>query len=276
MAPSVEFFIAYSTQYGTAPATVGRENSETAGYPLTAADLPTLSYPGYTFLGWSATEGGTYILAAGDRPWGSPNTDETKTLYAVWEAARTIQTELDRLTAAKADLAEAITGKGVTVPENTKLDGYAELVGQIEGGGDDETLKGLIERTITEITLPSDLTKIGDYVFSTCSNLVLTELPAGVTEIGGYAFANCSNLALTELPAGMTSIGSWAFRSCAGLISITFLGTPKLVSSSAFSNCKNLTDIYVPWSEGAVANAPWGATDATMHYDWTGETESAE
>ena len=29
-------------------------------------------------------------------------------------------------------------------------------------------------------------------------------------------------------------------------------------------------DIYVPWSRGAVANAPWGAEDATIQYNSVG------
>ena len=46
-----------------------------------------------------------------------------------------IQGEVQRLQSAKSSLADAITAKGVTVPEGTKLDGYAALVGQISGGG---------------------------------------------------------------------------------------------------------------------------------------------
>lgn len=46
-----------------------------------------------------------------------------------------IQTELDRLQTAKADLKTAIEGKGVTVPDTTTLDGYGTLVGKIQTGG---------------------------------------------------------------------------------------------------------------------------------------------
>lgn len=46
-----------------------------------------------------------------------------------------VQSEVSRLNAAKSDLASAITAKGVTVPDATKLDGYAALVEQIEAGG---------------------------------------------------------------------------------------------------------------------------------------------
>lgn len=46
-----------------------------------------------------------------------------------------IQTELTRLTNAKAAIKTAIEGKGVTVPEATLLDGMASLIEAIEAGG---------------------------------------------------------------------------------------------------------------------------------------------
>ena len=42
-----------------------------------------------------------------------------------------IKTQISRLSGAKSDLATAITAKGVTVPDDTTLDGYAALVEQI-------------------------------------------------------------------------------------------------------------------------------------------------
>ena len=46
-----------------------------------------------------------------------------------------IQTELARITNAKAAIKTAIEGKGVTVPEATLLDGMAALIESIEAGG---------------------------------------------------------------------------------------------------------------------------------------------
>ena len=46
-----------------------------------------------------------------------------------------IQTELTRLTNAKAAIKAAIAGKGVTVPDATLLDGMAALIESIEAGG---------------------------------------------------------------------------------------------------------------------------------------------
>ena len=46
-----------------------------------------------------------------------------------------IQTELTRITSAKAAIKTAIEGKGVTVPDGTLLDGMAALIESIEAGG---------------------------------------------------------------------------------------------------------------------------------------------
>ena len=46
-----------------------------------------------------------------------------------------IQTELTRITNAKAAIKTAIEGKGVTVPHGTLLDGMASLIESIESGG---------------------------------------------------------------------------------------------------------------------------------------------
>ena len=121
-------------------------------------------------------------------------------------------------------------------------------------------------------SLPNGLTSIRNAAFSGCTNLALTSLPNGLTSIAYAAFSGCTNLALTSLPDGLTSIEDYAFQRCIGLTTITFEGTPTgKISSTAFATCTNLTTINVPWAEGAVANAPWGATSATINYNYTGE-----
>ena len=111
---------------------------------------------------------------------------------------------------------------------------------------------------------------IRDYAFADCTSLALTTLPSGITNIGDYAFADCTNLALTSLPSGITNINDSAFAGCSSLASLIFEGTPESIAGSVFFGCNNLTTINVPWAEGAVANAPWGAPNATIHYGYTG------
>ena len=52
-----------------------------------------------------------------------------------------IQTELSRITNAKAAIKAAIEGKGVTVPDGTLLDGMAALIESIEAGGGNPVLQ---------------------------------------------------------------------------------------------------------------------------------------
>lgn len=55
-----------------------------------------------------------------------------------------IQTELIRITNAKAAIKTAIEGKGVTVPDGTMLDGMAALIEAIQAGGGGEFANGTI------------------------------------------------------------------------------------------------------------------------------------
>ena len=124
-------------------------------------------------------------------------------------------------------------------------------------------------------SLPSGITSIEGRAFTNCRNLALTSLPSGITSIKSSAFSNCKNLALTSLPSGITSIESKAFNNCTGLTSITFEGTPNSIGidNDVFAGCTNLTTINVPWKENEVANAPWGATKATIIYAGANEEE---
>lgn len=172
----------------------------------------------------------------------------------------------------------------------------AALEGKAAGGGEDyaESLKGILDGTAVNPTLPSDLTSIRGYAFYNCTSLALTSLPDGITSIGIAAFDGCTNLALTSLPDSLTTLYSYAFdgctslaltsipaglkdfsvgvfRNCTGLTTLAFEGTPTYIATTIFSGCTNLTTINVPWAEGEVANAPWGATNATINYNYTGE-----
>lgn len=123
--------------------------------------------------------------------------------------------------------------------------------------------------SIAWTSLPSGVTHIGNCCFEECGNLALTTLPSGLTNIGFWTFNKCSSLAITQIPSSVTHIGEYAFNRCSSLTSITFLGTPSSIDSNIFNDCTNLTTINVPWSSGDVAGAPWGATNATINYNYS-------
>lgn len=167
-------------------------------------------------------------------------------------------------------IADAIRARSGSTGSLSFPDGFANEVAAIPSG-DDWRFKAVIERAATEIILPSGLTKIGSYVFYEWRDITKISLPDGITSIGNYAFYIDWSLALTSLPEGLTSIGNSAFKECFSLTTITFKGMPSSIGLDAFKTCNRLTTINVPWAEGAVANAPWGATNATINYNYTGE-----
>jgi hypothetical protein len=123
---------------------------------------------------------------------------------------------------------------------------------------------------LTNIELSDGVTNINAGAFNQCKNLVLTKLPENLEFIQD-AFSNCEKLAITHIPKTVRTIMHNAFYGCTSLTSVTFKGTPSVMGYSPFNNCTNLTTINVPWAEGEVANAPWGATNATINYNYKGE-----
>lgn len=106
-------------------------------------------------------------------------------------------------------------------------------------GGSDEDYIAMIERTTAVTSLPSTVTKIGDYAFYYCDKLALTSLPSGVTRIGDRAFFNCTNLALTSLPSGVTYIGVYAFYFCTHISLSSLPSGITTIGTSAFQHCHN-------------------------------------
>ena len=106
-----------------------------------------------------------------------------------------VQTELTRITNAKAAVKAAIEGKGVTVPDGTLLDGMASLIESIEAGGGAETLFGAYFET-GSIIPASDITS--DYTIKFQSNF--TKIPGNTDPPYYNFFLWCS------IPPGYTSV----------------------------------------------------------------------
>lgn len=160
----------------------------------------------------------------------------------------TVADKIAAIAASKAAIAQAISAKGVTVPEGAKLADLAPLVGQISGGGGGGAADtcALDRDTMTELVIPEGTTRIGSSAFSGCNALASLTLPNGLTTIGDSAFYRCEALTSLTLPNGVTSIGSYAFYGCPSTCNITFAKTTTEVS--------------------AMDNYPWGiSSGAVIH-----------
>ena len=124
------------------------------------------------------------------------------------------------------------------------------------------------ETSIISIDMPDTITAIEVECFKQCWSLKLEKLPENLGWIRGSAFESCGNITVTDIPASVCDIESRAFANCKALTTITFHSAPSL-GGDMFIYCDNLTTINVPWSEGEATGAPWGATNATINYNYT-------
>ena len=118
---------------------------------------------------------------------------------------------------------------------------------------------------IHSVTIPQNVTSIGDYAFNSCDGLEsltiegpiqsmgtgafdscehLKTLKLGekIKTIGQYAFYHCDDLENVTIPQSVTSIGESAFLY-AGLRTLTIKGAIESMGNSAFYGCKNLTTL---------------------------------
>ncbi len=105
-----------------------------------------------------------------------------------------------------------------------------------------------------EITIPDDITSIGDYTFHGCTSLTSITIPDSVTSIGALTFSGCTGLTGIVIPNSVTSIGGGAFSDCTGLTSITIPNSVTSIDWCAFEGCTSLTSITIPDSVTSIGN----------------------
>ena len=158
--------------------------------------------------------------------------------------------------------ANATTGASdttVTAAVETLIDGYGGT------GGGEWTTDGMAAGNEPSGVLTIHNATIANYSFyyrSRITGLIFD----GLTSVGTCSFSNCTGISELTLPLTLRTLGNQAFGGCSGLRTVKFLGTPSSINANAFYRCTGITDIYVPWASGAVSSAPWGATNATIHY----------
>lgn len=146
---------------------------------------------------------------------------------------------------------------------------------------------------LESVVIPGSVQTIGSGAFNGCTALTSVQMSNGLKQINGGAFTGCTNLSSIDIPETVeviqstfisgTAIESITFKStalelqngclagAAVLKKVYFKKTNAKLAENEYSLANDaITDIYVPWSEGEVANAPWGATNATIHYNYTG------
>ena len=99
-------------------------------------------------------------------------------------------------------------------------------------------------KTLTNLTIGNQVTRIPDYAFVSCNHITSLTIPASVSEIGQRAFYYCSGLKNNLIiPSTVTSLGDWAFACCSGLPSVS-VNVPS-IGSCTFYECYGLTSVTI-------------------------------
>lgn len=132
----------------------------------------------------------------------------------------------------------------------------------IEGNYNIEYLNGVglgafsLCNSLTEVVLPSTLTKLGVNSFASCPNLVKMNLPEALLTIGNSAFNSCLAEMVLDAP-NLTSLGQSAFKA-SGLVEIKNMGVVTTIangSGTPFYQCTKLAKVV--WPETLTTMGQW-------------------
>ena len=126
-------------------------------------------------------------------------------------------------------------------------------------GGSYEVGAGAFKYTsLTSVTIPQGVTKIGTRAFYGNKLLTSVSLPASVTSIGEYAFSDNQKLRTVTVASGsaLETVGGYAFSNTA-VSAFTFPTSIKQIGHYSFYNCYDLTT--VTFAEGNSALTQIGA-----------------
>ncbi|MBR5727754.1 MAG: leucine-rich repeat protein [Muribaculaceae bacterium] len=131
---------------------------------------------------------------------------------------------------------------------------------------------------LTRLTLPWQVTSLGEGAVAACTSLTEVTLPKNLTYLGKYSFVGCTALKTIALPAMLVEIGEGAFAQCTSLTKVTLQNadiTPNgensspyqqaschltTVGKAAFAGCKKLTSITLGNQLKTIGDAAFAGT----------------
>ncbi len=149
---------------------------------------------------------------------------------------------------------EIIKGELFYFSENEQQEKWAKEIGIkvspyiiIDGVlmSSDRNLELMDEATGT-ITIPQNVTKIGEGAFRDVAGLRSIVIPGTVKEIGNNAFSGNPTLQNVVIEEGVERIGAYAFQQCSALKTMKIADSVIGIGSDCFAQCTALTEINFP------------------------------
>ncbi len=113
---------------------------------------------------------------------------------------------------------------------------------------------------IKNVVIEGDISSIGTYTFSGCTNLSSVTLPEHEISINDYAFESCSSLSSIVFP-GITNIpAEHVFSGCYSLEHVTFKNETNGINSYLFCRTESLLTMTVPFTKKKFENSVFGSS----------------
>ena len=74
---------------------------------------------------------------------------------------------------------------------------------------------------VTQVTIPDQITEIGDYAFHGSPKLTNVTFHEGIVKIGDHAFANCLKLTSVRLPSANVELAGYVWSGCENVTSVS-------------------------------------------------------
>ena len=156
------------------------------------------------------------------------------------------------LGATSGDWTYSVSGSQATITGYSGAGGAVEIPAVVDGNpvikvGNDRitSIFGDGNTTVTSVTIPDNVTSIGDDAFYNCSSLTSVTIGNSVTSIGVAAFRSCSSLTSVNIPDSVTSIAEYAFFGCTSLASATIGNSVTSIKRDAFRSCTSLASVTI-------------------------------
>ena len=99
--------------------------------------------------------------------------------------------------------------------------------------------------TIHHLHIPSNITRIDDNAFKSCTQLNSVKLAEGLHVIDYGAFKGCLSLQNITFPDSLTTLGDAAFYKCTSFTSIKTPENVNVLRELCFADCTNLESVII-------------------------------
>ena len=108
--------------------------------------------------------------------------------------------------------------------------------------------------SLTDVTIPEQITNIGERAFFGCENLKNVNIQSSLTVLNAELFANCTSLEKFVIPELVVTLESGLFSECTGLETVEMPSSVRTIGEDAFYRCSNLKNVEIPNGVTSIEN----------------------